>query len=148
MRKLWCLEVEKIWEKIINGISQFFFLENKWRELERFKKNGKKGKIVQTNEAFQTCPRVVSVCHTWSERDSGRVAHVASLLGLWPSKLPRAPLAFFSRIRASKLRIRIPFWITNHDSLTHNEDYETLTNGLEFISENDDEHNSTNENAK
>ena len=30
----------------------------------------------------------------------------------------------------------------------HNEDYETLTNGWEFISENDDEHNPTNENEK
>ena len=39
------------------------------------------------------------------------------------------PLTFFDRIRSSELRIRIRFQITNRDSLTHNEDYETLTNG-------------------
>ena len=32
--------------------------------------------------------------------------------------------------------------------MVHNDDYETLTNGWEFISENDDEHNLTNENEK
>ena len=57
-----------------------------------------------------------------------RGPHVATLLGIWPSNLPRAPLAFFSRIQASELRIRIHFWITNHESLMHDDDYETLTN--------------------
>ena len=91
------------------------------------------------------------------------VPHVARE-GLWPcgtrgphvatpslavgQATSRAPLAFFSRIRASELRIRIRFRITNRDSLTHDKDYETLKNGWEFISENDDEHNSTNENEK
>ena len=44
--------------------------------------------------------------------------------------------------------ISIHIRITNRDSITHNDDYKTLTKGWEFISENDDEHNSTNENAK
>ena len=38
MRKLWCLEVEKIGEKNIDGISQFFFLKTNggnWRGLKR-----------------------------------------------------------------------------------------------------------------
>ena len=36
----------------------------------------------------------------------------------------------------------------NRDSLTHDDNYTTLKNGWEIISKNDDEVNSTNENAK
>ena len=67
-----------------------------------------------------------------------------------PAHLSRAPPTFFDRIRASELliQIRLRFRITNHDSITHNKDYETLIKGWEFISENDNEHNSMKENAK
>ena len=58
-----------------------------------------------------------------------RGPHVATLSLAFGRATSRAPLAFFSRIRASELRIRIRFRITNRDSLTHDEDYETLKNG-------------------
>ena len=81
MRKLWYLEVEKIWEKIIDGISQSFFLKTNggnWRDLKRM---GRRAKLSKIKVTFQPSPRVVSVCHTWPERGSGRVAHVVHT---WP----------------------------------------------------------------
>ena len=89
--------------------------------------------MVQFFVGILASPRVASVCHTWPERSSGRVAHVVHTwpLQAWPfgRATSRAPLAFFSRIRASELRIRIRFRITNRDSLTHDDNYETLKNG-------------------
>ena len=61
---------------------------------------------------------VLHVWHTWLTRGQQ----------VWPMAL-LVPLAFFSRIQASELRIRIRFWITNRDSLTHDEDYKTLQKG-------------------
>ena len=91
------------------------------------------GNFVQLNRPSQPCPLVGRVWHTWPESWLGRVAHGLHTWkpchGLWPPSFSRAPLTFFSRIWASELRIRIHFWITNRDSLTHDEDYETLTNG-------------------
>ena len=85
-----------------------------------------RGKLVQILEGHQPA-------HVWPERSSGRVAHVVHtwppLAWLLAEQPPRAPLAFFSRIRASELRIQIHFRITNHDSLIHDDDYETLKNG-------------------
>jgi hypothetical protein len=54
---------------------------------------------------------------------------VAKAMAFGHACFSRAPLTFFDRIRASELRFRIHFWITNRDSLMHNEDYETLTKG-------------------
>ena len=133
MRKLWCLEVEKIGEKNIDRISQFFFLETNggnWRDLKR-KEEGHF--CPQKLGQDQPSPCVGRVCHTWLESWLGRVAHGLhtwkSCHGLWPPSFSLAPLTFFSRIRASELRFRIRFRIMNCDSLTHDDDYETLTNG-------------------
>ena len=151
MRKLWCLEVEKIGEKTLDGISKLFFLKTnggRWRDLK-----GKRRGAFLSNKIrpHQPSPRVGRVCHTGTEGWLGRVAHGLHTWwqghGLWPSCFSRAPLTFFSRIRASELRFWICFRITNCDFLTHDDDdSETLTNGWEFISENDEGHNSTNEN--
>ena len=108
----------------------------------------KRGIFVQKLEELQPS-HVWSACATRGQRAGWAVWHTWSTRGgLWPACSSRAPRTFFDRIRSSELRIRIRFQITNRDSLTHNDDYETLTNGWEFISEIDDEHNSTNENAK
>ena len=72
------------------------------------------------------------------------MAHVAS----WPFSTLSRTLTFFSRILGIGTPISNPFWITNRDSLMHDEDYTTLKNGWEIISKNDDEVNSMNENEK
>ena len=77
-----------------------------------------------------------------------RPHHPLAVGGAWASRGQRAPLAVgpmaslmawavFSRAPsvlqpvswASELRFRICFWITNRDSLIHDEDYKTLKNG-------------------
>ena len=50
MRKLWCLEVEKNWEKIIDGISHFFFLKENggnWRDLKTIEGGAKLSKNIK-----------------------------------------------------------------------------------------------------
>ena len=137
-------KLRKLERKNIDSISQFFFLETNggnWRDLKRKEEGHFCPQKMKTRPAF---PWVGCVSHTRPESWLGRVAHGLHMwktcLGLWPPNFSRAPLTFFSRIRASELRFRIRFRITNCDSLMHDEDYETLTNGWEFISEIDDEH--------
>ena len=106
----------------------------------------------QSGEA--TSPQAVG--GTWASR--GQRAPLAvgptAFLTARPSGLTactifsRAPSHFSALSWASELWFGIRFWITNHDSLMHDEDYTTLKNGWEIISENDDEVNSTNENEK
>ena len=108
--------------------------------------------MTQSEEATSPIP----VGGAWATRDQRGVlavgptasTRVGLCMAFGHANLSRAPLMFFSRIRASELWFRIHFWITNHDSLTHDYDYKTLKNGWEIISENDDEFNSMNENAK
>ena len=82
-----------------------------------------RGKIVQILEGHQTA-NVWPACATRGQRGALAVWHTwPPLAWLLAEQPPRAPLAFFSRIRASELRIRIRFRITNCDSLTHDDDY-------------------------
>ena len=129
MRKLWLKQDTKnSWRILhIHSFSIFFKLCLEGREIflkERVRKNG---------QPIKTC-HVTSMCGL-------HVAHVGKGL-CWPCVTrgshmdtiawpfaKQTPLAFFSRIRAFELRFRICFRITNHDSLTHNDDYKTLTKG-------------------
>ena len=80
---------------------------------------------------------LLAVWDAWATRDQRAglaVWHTASTRGGLAKATghgcsSRTPRTFFERIWASKLRFRIYFRIMNHDSLTHNNDYETLTNG-------------------
>ena len=152
MRKLWCLEVEKIGEKISYGISNFFFLKTNGGKWEYLK--GRERRNISANHRRPHHPWAVwGVWATQDQRAGLAVWHTASTRGGLAKAnghgcFSRAPRTFFDRMWASELRFRIHFWITNRDFLMHNDDYETLTNGWEFISENDDKHNSTNENEK
>ena len=51
MKKLWCLEDEKIWEKNLTGILQFFFLKMKWGEWREIKRRREKRKMGQSQVA-------------------------------------------------------------------------------------------------
>ena len=108
---------------------------------------------LQANQKLPPHIPVWGVCGPQDQRAALAVGPMGSTRGgqgmaFGHANPSRAPLTFFDRIRASELRIRICFQIMNHDSLTHNEDYENLTKGWEFILDNDDEDNSTNDNAK
>ena len=121
-------------------------MEMEGREVFKGKRRG--AKLSKQKWPFSLL-HVWSACATRGQRAGWAVWHTWSTRGgLWPARSSRAPRTFFDRIRSSELRIRIRFQITNCDSLLHNEDYETLTNGWEFISEIDDEHNSMKENVK
>ena len=111
----------------------------------------KREEDVSQSEAAMSAPR-----DAWATRDqrgSLAVGPMASTRGgqcmaFGHVCLSRAPSRSSAVSWASELRFRIRFWITNRDSLTHNYDYKNLKNGWEIISENDDEVNSTNENAE
>ena len=87
MWKLWCLEVEKIGEEILDGISHFFFLKWNGREWEYLKERREREKA--TNDRQPCHP--FHVWHTWTpslaERPRLLLSHSALILrpysGLW-----------------------------------------------------------------
>ena len=139
------------WENLeenSDGKMQFFLLEN---QMER---DG--GKIKEEREEItdqsQEATSPLAVGGTWASRGQraplamGPTARPSGLMAC--TNFSRAPSVLQPVSGASELRFRIHFWITNRDSLMHDDDYTTLKNGWEIISENDDEVNSTNENEK
>ena len=139
MREIWCLEVGKIFEKI----SALFSLENgcnvKVRERGYLKKKGR-----ENEREWDPLGRMASyllvevrVNHGEAERPPSHGGHVPLREGLQVGLLsfrfsPRAPLTFFNSPLASELGIHIRFRIKNRNSLTHEDDYESLTNGCEL----------------
>ena len=133
MRKLWCLEVGKIWEKILTGILSFFFLKTNWREWRGFKRRREKVFRANTKRPRHP-PRGGRVGLTGPERVPGRGPH-----GLPHGEGHTWSHGHFSLSRALsrssavswefELRFRIRLWITNRDSLTHDYDYKTLKHG-------------------
>ena len=65
MRKLWCLEGEKIGEKNSDGILNFFFLKMKWREFGNLKGRERERIFGQSKEATSPIP----VGGVWATRD-------------------------------------------------------------------------------
>ena len=90
MRQLWCLEVEKIGEKISYGISNFFFLKTNGGK-RRYLKGRERRFPANKNRPSQPRGRVGRVCHTGPEGWLARVAHGLHTgwprLGLWPRLL-------------------------------------------------------------
>ena len=151
MKKLWCLEGEKIGRKILTGFYNF----SSWKQNGGNGGNLKGGEreIFQANQRWpHHPPRGGRVGHTGPEGSSGRGSHGShTAWATWPfghALLSRAPSRSLAVSWASKLWFWICFRITNCDSLTHDNDYTTLKNGWEIISENNNEDNSTNENEK
>ena len=91
------------WEKLGENHRRdftLFLLEKEWREMERFKRNWRRGKIVQNLGGLQPA-HVWSACATRGQRGALAVWHTWStrghpLLGFWPSNL----LAHLSRSSA------------------------------------------------
>ena len=86
MRKLWCLEVEKIGEKNIDGISQFFFLETNggnWRDLKRMRRRAFLSTKFRDQASHPTCgARVPHVARELAGPCGTRPPHVEGLP--WP----------------------------------------------------------------
>ena len=93
----------------------------------------KREDVVSQSEAATSAPRGGRVAHTGAEGAPGRGAHGLNHgQPMWPTAwavLSRALSVRRPVSRASELRIRIRFRITNRDSLTHKNDYTTLKNG-------------------
>ena len=97
MRKLWCLEVEKIGEKILDGISNFFLLENKWREMEAFKRKEREGHFWPIKIGHISPVPMWGTCATWDLRAGWPVRHKASTWGghgASPTHLSRSSAVF------------------------------------------------------
>ena len=90
MKKLWCLEGEKIWEKKSDGITQSFLLENKMEGMEGNKKEEREGKMDQSRVATSPQP-MGGAWATRGQRGSMAVGPTA------PTRLgPRGLLATFA----------------------------------------------------
>ena len=132
MKKLWCLEGEKIWEKNSDGILQFFFLEMKWREWREFKRKRERDFSGQSEVAISPTPWGARGPHATREvlwPWVPRLPHGLGSVAFGHALLSRAPSRSSAVSWASELRFQIHFWITNRDSLTHDADYTTLKNG-------------------
>ncbi|KAK0572600.1 hypothetical protein LWI29_033991 [Acer saccharum] len=91
--------------------------------------------------------------HGEAERPSSRGGHTPQQESsqVSPShfgSFPLVPLTLFDRLLVSKLGIQIRFQITNYNSLTHEDDYKTLTIGSELDSIYEDEDNALLRNVK
>ena len=146
--------VSKNWNFRGEGWREFLKIllgNSKW-EREGRNRRRERGLFDQSCGATSTPGRGGRVAHTGAEGAPGRGAHGLNHgQPMWPTAwavLSRAPSVRRPVSRASELRIRIRFRITNRDSLTHENDYTNLKNGWEIISEIIDEVNSTNENEK
>ena len=128
MRKLCCLEGEKkLRENFAHKDFYIFFFKWNGKEWRRFKWNEERereGKSARdTLAAREGRVRLMRV-----EEAAGREPHgFLTRPSIGQASFPRTSLAFFGHIRASELRFWIYLRIMNHDSLTHNDDYETLT---------------------
>ena len=131
MRKLWCLEVGKIWEKNSDGNSKLFLLKMNWREWRGFKKEERGGNFWPIKEGhLSPAPWGARGPHggreplwSWGPRLG---PHVAS----WPLSPSRTPSRSSAISWAFELQFRIRFRITNRDSLTHDKDYTNLKKWL------------------
>ena len=131
MKKLWCLEDEKIWEKNLTGFFAIFLLEIKWREWRGFKKRREERIFGQSKRATSAQPSPV-----WgASATQGQTAplaveptaptrlgpHVAS----WPPLPLTRSLMFFSRILGIRTPILNPFsdyepWLSYARRQLHN----------------------------
>ena len=136
------------WEKLgenSDGKLAIFFL--KISNGEREGRNRRREKTKPTNGVRPRHPLAVGgVWPTRGQRSLKAVGPTATHTA-W-AVFSRAPLVLQPVSWASELRYWIRFRITNRDSLTHDDDYTTLKNGWEIISEIIDEVNSTNKNEK
>ena len=126
MRKIWCFENLKIGEDLLTGkLKLFFFIFQMEREREDIRRR-EKDQMGQWCEATSPPGRGGRVGLTGAKSPLGRGAH-----GLPHGRQPlsRAPSVLQPVSWASEQRFQIRFWITNHDSLMHDEDYTTLKNG-------------------
>ena len=110
-----------------------FLLENSNGEREGRNRRREKEGTGQPCGAMSPPGRGGRVAHTGAEAAPGRGAHGLNHgQPMWPTAwavLSRAPSVRRPVSLAFELRIRIRFWITNRDSLTHDNDYTTLKNG-------------------
>ena len=67
-------KLRKLEIKNLTGF-QFFLLENKWREMERFKRKERRAFLSNKNRPHQPNPYVGRMFHTGPEGWLGRVAH-------------------------------------------------------------------------
>ena len=133
MRKIWCFENLKFQRRGLTGNLIFLLGNSKMREREGRNRRREKRVYDQSRGATSPPGRGGRVAHTGAEGAPGRGAHGLNHgQPMWPTAwavLSRALSVRRPVSRASELRIRIRFRITNRDSLTHDYDYSTLKNG-------------------